>query len=325
MDVNTRQLRYFVAVAEELNFTRAAARLHIAQQALSAQIRQLEKAVGVTLFRRTTRTVELTPAGAAFLSEVRSVPVALDRSVRAARRIEANESGVLTIGTGEGGALTLTEPILSGFRARHPGVQVDVKVYSYADPSAGLADGSVDVAYLRLPIDGGDWLRSETLFVEPRVVMLPTSHRLAARGVIAAAELADEPIVGHFCDDRAWIDFWSLAEHRAGKPANFVGRASSVLEELQCVGAGMGCVVTVASARLVPSVGVTLVPLASTRGSELAVGWRADQESNLISSFAAVAHSVRDANPEAVYALEHPDMSDRMMPPVPGVIHNPSR
>ncbi|GLX02118.1 LysR substrate-binding domain-containing protein [Microtetraspora sp. NBRC 16547] len=325
MDVNTRQLRYFVAVAEELNFTRAAARLHIAQQALSTQIRQLEKAVGVTLFRRTTRTVELTSAGAAFLSEARSVPVTLDRSVRAARRIEANESGVLTIGTGEGGALTLTESILSEFRARHPGVQVDVKVYSYADPSAGLADGSVDVAYLRLPIDGGDWLRSETLFVEPRVVMLPASHRLAACSVIAAAELVDEPIVGHFCNDQAWIDFWSLAEHRDGKPANFVGRASSVLEELQCVGAGMGCVVTVASARLVPLVGVTLVPLAGARGSELAVGWRADQETDLIRSFAAVAHSVRDANPEAVYALEHPDMSDRMVPPVPGVIHNPSR
>lgn len=314
MDVHTRQLRYFVVVAEELNFTRAAARLHIAQQALSARIKQLEQTVGVSLLRRTTRTVELTSAGAAFLAEARSILAALEHSARAARRIDANESGVLTIGTGEGGALTLTEPILATFRARHPGVQVHVKVFSYADPSAGLADGSIDVAYLRLPISGGDWLRSETLFVEPRVGMLPAAHRLAGREVIAAAELADELIVGHVCTDRAWIDFWSLAEHRDGRPAKFVSAAASVLEESQCVGAGVGCVVTVASARWVPAMGVTLVPLADARGSELAVGWRADHETDLIRSFVSVARSVRDANPEAVYALTHPDMSDRTPP-----------
>lgn len=322
MDINTRQLRYFVAVAEELNFTRAASRLHLAQQSLSAQIRQLEQAVGVTLFRRTTRSVELTSAGVTFLDDARSILAALDRSVRDTRQIQADESRVLTIGTGEGGALTLTEAILAEFRARHPGVRIDLKVYSYADPSAGLADGSVDLAYLRLPITGGDWLRSETLFVEPRVVMLPTSHRLAGRSVLGVDELVDEPIIGHVCTDQAWIDFWSLAEYRNGTPADFVGAAASVLEESQCVGAGLGCVVTVASARWMPSVGVTLVPLADARGSELAVGWRADHETDLIRSFAAVARAVRDANPKAVNALVHPDMNDRVLPPTSGLIHS---
>ncbi|RMI27641.1 LysR family transcriptional regulator [Nocardia stercoris] len=317
-------MRYFVAVADELNFTRAAARLHITQQTLSAQIRQLEKAVDVPLFRRTTRSVELTAAGAAFLAELRWVPAAIDRSVHTARRAAANESGVLTIGIGEGGALTLTEPILAEFRSRHPGIRVDVKVYSYADPSVGLADGSVDVAYLRLPIDGGDWLRSETLFVEPRVVMVPGTHRFATRDVLAAAELADEPIVGHVCADRAWIDFWSLADHRDGKPARFVGSASSVLEEVQCVGAGLGCVVTVASARWVPPVGVALVPLADARGSELAVGWRVDHHTEAVRAFVAVARAVRDANPQTVYALAHPDLNDRSIPPTIPVIHSQS-
>ncbi|WP_224275015.1 LysR substrate-binding domain-containing protein [Streptomyces sp. LS1784] len=324
MDINTRQLRYFVAVAEELNFTRAAGRLHLAQQSLSAQIRQLEQALGVTLFRRTTRSVELTSAGAAFLDDARSALATLDRSVREARRIEADASGVLTIGTGEGGALTLTEAVLADFRARHPDVRINLKTYSYADPSAGLADGSVDIAYLRLPITGGGWLRSETLFVEPRVVMLPASHRLAERGVLTVAELVHEPIIGHVCADPAWIDFWSLAEHRNGTPTKFVGAAASVLEETQCVGAGMGCVVTVASVRWMPAVGVALVPLADVRGSELAVGWRADHETDLVRSFADAACAVRDTNPKAVKALECPDMNDRVLPPGTGLIHSRS-
>lgn len=324
MDINTRQLRYFVAVAEELNFTRAAGRLHLAQQSLSAQIRHLEQAIGAALFRRTTRSVELTAAGAAFLVDARAMLATLDRSVRETRQIEANESGVLTIGTGEGGALTLTESILTEFRASHPGVRIDLKTYSYADPSAGLADGSVDVAYLRLPIGGGDWLRSERLLIEPRVVMLPSSHRLAGRSVLGAAELVDEPIIGHLCTDQTWIDFWSLAEHRRERPARFVGAAASVLEEAQCVGAGLGCVVTVASARWLPAPGVTLVPLADVRGSELAVGWRADRETDLVRSFAAAARAVRDANPKTVHALVHPDMHDRTMPSTSGLIHSPS-
>ncbi|MER5618986.1 LysR substrate-binding domain-containing protein [Streptomyces sp. NPDC002215] len=324
MDINTRQLRYFVAVAEELNFTRAAARLHLAQQSLSAQIRQLERAAGVTLFRRTTRSVELTPAGVRFLDDARATLAALDRSFREARQIEAAASGVLTIGTGEGGALTLTGAILADFRTRHPNVRIDLKVYSYADPTAGLADGSVDVAYLRLPIDGGDWLRSETLFVEPRVAMVPASHRLARRPLLTVADLLSEPITGHLCADPAWIDFWSLAEHRDGAPAEFVGAAASVLEEWQFVAAGLGCVVTVASARWMPAVGVTLVPIADAGGSELAVGWRADRETALVRAFAAAARAVRDAHPEAVDALVRPDMNDRVAPPTLAPIHRQS-
>ncbi|WP_372477388.1 D-arabinono-1,4-lactone oxidase [Nocardia australiensis] len=107
VDVHTRHLRYFVAVAEELNLTRAAGRLHVAQQALSAQVKQLEKDLGL---HRSTRSVDLTAAGSAILEVARSLLSALNIGAADARRIQESETSTLTLGLGDGAALTLTEP-----------------------------------------------------------------------------------------------------------------------------------------------------------------------------------------------------------------------
>src|SRR5258706_7187474 len=152
VDVQTRRLRYFVALAEELHFSRTAARLHIAQQALSKQIRELEEAVGVQLLQRSTRKVELTPAGAAFLRAAHATLGAFDDGVETARRLARGEDGTLRLGYVVGRALELTRPIVEEFARRHPRVELHLREYGHDDRSAGLAGGSADVAFLRPPI-----------------------------------------------------------------------------------------------------------------------------------------------------------------------------
>ncbi|MGS2809516.1 LysR family transcriptional regulator [Nocardia sp. MW-W600-9] len=313
MEVHTRQLRYFVAVAEELNFTRAAQRLHVSQQGLSTQIKQLERTLEVALFARTTRTVELTTAGAVFLRDARAMLTGLGTAIERARSVHRGERDRLVLGLLEGGALTLTEPILSAFRERHPDVSVELRHFSYEDPAVGLTDGSVDVAFARRPfVDDG--VRFEPLFTEPLMVMLPSSHRLADRTEVSAHELLDEPLLGAATPDPVWNAYWELSEYRGGRPAPVVDRSTSLLEELNKVATGVGIVLTAACARWIPFPRVRLVPVADTTPNEVAVGWRADQETPLVRSFVEIARSVRDAHPDLVRDLQEPDFADCSVP-----------
>ncbi|MEV0033429.1 LysR substrate-binding domain-containing protein [Nocardia sp. NPDC050793] len=313
MDLHMRHLRYFVAVAEELNFTRAAQRMHIAQQALSAQIKQLERTVGVTLFVRSTRSVELTAAGAAFLADARALLAASDTAVERARAIQRSEHEQLTLGFLEGAALTLTDPILSAFRERHPGVRLELRQFGYDDPSAGLAGGEVDVALVRLPISTPE-LDFEPLFSEPVVVALPPGHRLAARPLVSARDLLDEPILGSACADRTWNAFWELDSHRGGRPAPVVSRSTTLLEEMHKVMTGVGIVVTAASCRWLTFPGVKLVPITDAAPSRVAVSWRRGRSSALVRSFVDLAQAVRDRYPDLVRAVAEPDFTDPTPP-----------
>ncbi|QVI21464.1 LysR family transcriptional regulator [Nocardia tengchongensis] len=195
MEVHTRQLRYFIAIAEELSFTRAARRLGISQQCLSMQIKQLERTLDLMLFARTTRRIELTVAGSAFLADIERTLDSVDAAVDRARGIQRGECDRLVLGTLEGAALTLTDPILAAFQQRHPRVTVQQRQFSYDDPSAGLRDDAVDVAFVRRPFDHTG-IHCETLFSEPLMVMLPEDHRLADRAEVSVRELVDEPIIG---------------------------------------------------------------------------------------------------------------------------------
>ncbi|MFJ9743494.1 LysR substrate-binding domain-containing protein [Streptomyces sp. NPDC101166] len=314
MEVHTRQLQYFIAVAEELSFTRAAQRLHVSQQGLSTQIKQLEHAMDVVLFSRTTRNVELTAAGAVFLRDVRGALTGLDVAVERARSVHRGEQDRLVLGALEGAALTLTEPILSTFRQRHPGITVELRHFTYEDPSAGLASGSVDVAFARRPfIDDG--VQFETLFSEPLMVMVPTTHRLADRQQVFAHELLEEPILGAATTDPVWNAFWELDSYRSGTPAPVVSRSNSLLEELHKVATGVGVVLTVACARWIPFPGVRLLPIADVQPNDVAVGWRTAHESALVRSFVEVARCVRDTHPDLVTQLEKPDFTDCTVPP----------
>ncbi|MFD7843720.1 LysR family transcriptional regulator [Nocardia sp. NPDC059764] len=303
MEIHTRQLQYFVAVAEELSFTRAAQRLHVSQQGLSTQIKQLEHDMAVTLFSRTTRQVDLTAAGAVFLKHVRNVFTALSSGLEEARAVHRGEHDRLVLGCLEGAALTLTEPILAAFRARHPEVTIELSHFTYETPSAGLANGEVDVAFVRRPfVDDG--LHFEPLFHQPLMAMLPARHRLATRSAVSAAELLDEPILASGPADPVWNAFWRLESHRDGRPAPVVHPVKTLLEELHQVATGMGIAMTVPCAAWIKWPGVRVVPVTDAAPNEVAVCWRAGQQSPLVRSFVEVARRVRDENPDLVARLQ---------------------
>ncbi|MFE5284331.1 LysR family transcriptional regulator [Nocardia sp. NPDC056611] len=312
MQVHTQQLRCLMTVAEEKSFASAAQQLCISQQSVNAQMRQLERALDIVLFARTTPAIELTAAGSAFLRDI-SRTDNLDTAIERARDIQHAEQDRLVLGTLEGAALTLTEPILDAFQQRHPGVTVQQRQSSYDDPSAGLRDGAVDVALVRRPFaDKG--IHCETLFAEPLMVMLPTDHRLADHTQVHVGDLVDETMIGASSKDPEWNAFWELDAYRDGRPAPITHRTASALESQYKVPLGLGIVVTVAAARWLPFPGIRLVPITGAAPSEVAVGWRAAGESALVRSFVDVATKIRDTRHDLVDPLQRPDFTDRTMP-----------
>lgn len=306
MDVHTRKLRYFVVLAEELHFSRAAARLYVAQQALSKQLQDLEKEVGATLLTRSTRSVSLTAAGEAFLVAARSILATFDSVVEEAQRATRMETGTLRIGFGVGAALELTAPILDEFGRRHPEIEVELREYPLTTPSSGLAEGWADLAIVRLPLTV-DGVEFEELFVEPRVVGISARHRLAERASVSVQEILGEPIAMGGSTDAAWRRYWSLEDYRAGKQATRVRHTSSHTEEMGIVGAGMAVTVTVAAAaRYTPSAAVRFIPIDDITGSVCALGWNTDRRTPLVDRFLAVAREVRDREVELMRTIEHP-------------------
>lgn len=190
--LETRELAYFVAVAEELHFGRAALRLGIAQPPLSRAIQRLERRMGVTLLERSSRAVHLTPAGSVFLAESRK---ALDAVEAAVRRTQRVGQGVprLTVAMKPDGDAGLLERILPVFRRDPDAVDVEVTVCGIGEQARMLRDGRVDVAFLHAPHDDLAGFDTELLLTQDQVAMLSRDHRLADRAVIRLSDLADEP------------------------------------------------------------------------------------------------------------------------------------
>jgi DNA-binding transcriptional LysR family regulator len=189
-DVEVRELRYFIAVAEELNFTRAAERLGIAQPPLSTAIGKLERKLGVTLLDRTSRRVTLTPAGATLLEQGRIAVEQVGAAVERTRR-RGTEPDRLTVAVKAGGGTELIRNITRRY-AREPGMPPVHLLFGHpGGPAAALRAGTADVGILRSPFAGRglDW---DVLLTEPRVAVLPTDHRLAGRRRLCRADLAGE-------------------------------------------------------------------------------------------------------------------------------------
>ena len=189
-----RHLRYFIAVAEELHFGRAAARLHIAQPPLSQQIRRLEEELQAPLLRRTSRHVELTAAGRLFLQEAKLTVAQADRAVRIARRATQGEIGQLFVGCTPWADFTSWPKVIRGFGKRHPHVEVELHSLSSAEQIVALEDGRIDVGILRPPVHRPT-LMTEPLLTERLVVAFPQGHRFAAYRRVPWRELADEAYV----------------------------------------------------------------------------------------------------------------------------------
>ncbi|MFE7778756.1 LysR family transcriptional regulator [Streptomyces sp. NPDC057445] len=187
-----RELRYFVVLAEELHFGRAAQRLEIAQPPLSRAIARLERRLGVMLLERTTRKVTLTEAGAVLLSEGRAILSAVAAAERRTQQAAQRRSR-LVLAVKSGTAAELLARLLDAYRAERGAATVDLLLCEAHQQQTLLQDGQADVALLHLPFDSTAGLDSETLYTEGQVAILPTSHPLAGRSEIRMAEVTALP------------------------------------------------------------------------------------------------------------------------------------
>src|SRR5919202_3852326 len=181
MDLHVRDLRYFVAVAEELHFTRAADVLHISQPSLSRQIRVLERDLGFPLFTRDRRAVALTAGGEALLPRARALLESWDAAFSEVARLVREATAVLRVGFQTSVARPLYQATVAHFTQTHPGWSVELRLHPWSDPTAGVLDAVSEVAFLWLPVPARERLTMRTLWTEPRHVALWSKHPLAGR------------------------------------------------------------------------------------------------------------------------------------------------
>src|SRR3954447_21088904 len=189
-----RHLRYFVVVAEELHFRRAAERLHMSQPPLSQQIRQLEQEVGAPLLLRNQRRVELTAAGEAFLARARDILEAVEDAARLPRRVQRGETGRLEVGFVGSAMYSVVPELLRAFRERFPDVTLHLRELGTTEQLRRLEDGRLDIGFPP-PRGGGRGLSIEPVPREPVLAALPEAHPLAAAGELRVEDLAGAPLV----------------------------------------------------------------------------------------------------------------------------------
>ena len=293
-----RHLRYFVAVAEELHFGRAAARVRIAQPPLSQQIKQLEQELAVTLFTRTKRRVELTAAGRAFLAEVRRVLAQTEHAVETAQRADRGEIGPLAIGFVPSADLDVLPRALRTWTARFPDVELALHPLSPGGPMDAVRDGRVHVNFVRLPVEGEDGLVVESIQREPLVAALPRAHRLAGLARVKLADLADDTMI-LFPRDVAprYYDVYVGACRRAGFTPRVL-HPGSMQTNLGLVSAGLGVALMPASIRNLRRRGVVYRPLAPpVPWVEMAVAYRSDERSSVVRAFLDVVRGLGRRRP----------------------------
>jgi DNA-binding transcriptional LysR family regulator len=290
--VELRHLRYFAAVAEELHFGRAAARVRIAQPPLSQQIRQLEEELGVALFNRTKRHVELTAAGRAFVEEVRRVFEQTERAVRTAQRAGRGEIGELAIGFVQSADLDVLPRVLRAWSARFPHVEIELHALLPGAQVEALRDGRIHVGFVRLPVDESG-LVVETIQREPLLAALPQGHRLARRARVRLADLAGDTMILFPRDTAAgYYDVFLSACRRAGFSPRVLN-PGSMQTNLGLVSAGLGVALMPASIRNLRREGVVYRPLAApVPHVDMAVAYRQGERSAVLSAFLEVLHGV---------------------------------
>jgi DNA-binding transcriptional LysR family regulator len=309
-EIELRELRYFVAVAQELNFSRAARRLGMAQSPLSKAISQLESRLGLRLLERTTRQVTLTAAGAALLGEAPRVLAAAEAAVARVKRT-AHDGPRLIVALKPGGDGGLLRDILTAYQS--PGLPpAEATIVSWGGPSALVRTGAADVALLRSPLDH-DGLEIEELLTEPRVAVLPAGHRLASRSRLRRADLSGEPLPRWSDADAATTAYWSGRDPQsvaaawpdcAPPPPDTVGPLVNDLTQLlETVALGQAVAFLPAStAARYPRADLVYRPVTGLSPSVVAVAWQQGSRSPAIAAFVRAAVETAKRSTEAVTA-----------------------
>lgn len=288
-----RELRYFLAVAEELNFTRAAERLHLAQQALSASIRNLEADLGVQLFTRSTRHVALTAAGEALVAGARHVLESAAEAVDEVSRVGSGQAGRLIIGfSTAAGSVPKVRDIIRRFSQSSPDVDVRLVEYDFSDPSAGLGSGGSQVAFVFNPLPDTS-LDSLTVFEDPRHVALPNDHPLARKDEVLSADLSGLPWLRVPAPDSAWTRFWF--RHPLGEPST--GAEIRTADEwVPAIEAGRGVAFTMPTVMAnFPNTEIATRPVVDLEPGAVLLAWRREDRDPVVAALVQAARELLTA------------------------------
>ena len=291
-DIELRHLRYFVAVAEELHFGRAAQRLHIAQPPLSQQIRKLEEAIGHPLLLRTSRNVRLTAAGEELLKRAQQTLRKVAEDVHNTRRIGRGEVGTLTVGFISSAMLTALPRMLSEYRTRFPHVELRLREFYTSALLLALRDGTADIGFTR-DADEDETLHTEILLPEPYIAVVSSQHPLAEKTSIRIDELRTDPFVlfspqvGH----NAWEKVMRLCQQGGFRP-RIVQEAPHWLTILRLVGTGLGVTIAPACVQGIADRDVRCVKLRGAKVfSHLELAYRAETLTELEETFLSLARN----------------------------------
>ncbi|MDM9383641.1 LysR substrate-binding domain-containing protein [Chlorogloeopsis sp. ULAP01] len=287
MNIELRHLHYFIAVAEELNFGRAAERLHIAQPPLTRQIRHLEEELGVKLFHRTTRRIQLTEPGRVYLAEARRVLAQIQEGIVLARLASRGEIGRLVIGFEGSSAYDIVPLSVKVFKERFPKVNLIVYEMTTGDQVQALHNAHIEIGFVVPPLSNACNLMVENILREPLVVALPQTHHLSNQSELNMANLNDETFIicprHHKC---GLYDHVIAVCHQAGFSPRLTQETSEVQSILGFVAAGLGVALLPASVTHLQKSGVVYRRLQPpTAELELAIAWQREKSSPMLPAF----------------------------------------
>lgn len=288
-----RHLRYFVTVAEELHFGRAAQRLQIAQPPLSQQIRQLEEELGVQLFHRTKRSVQLTEAGQLFLEEACQILTRAEQAIQIVQRADRGETGRLTLGFVGSATYSILPGVLKVFRRRFPEVLLNLHKMTTTQQVQALHEDRIHLGFVRPPIYEQE-LMIESILKEPFVAVLPEFHRLANETQISLLTLANDPFIlfPRYLGSGFYDQIVNMCQQVGFQP-QVAQEAIQMQTIISLVAAELGVALVPASVQNLQRVGVVYKALAeSTSQVELAMVWRPDKISSVLQKFLEVTRQV---------------------------------
>lgn len=291
MQIDFRQLRYFVALADTLHFGRAAALLHISQPPLSRQIAALEEALGVALFQRTSRQVKLTAAGRHFHEQAARIIASLDTAVRSTQATERGERGVLRVGFTMSAAWSILPPLVKAYSDAYPDADLQLSEVLPRELNDALVSGNADIG-IAFPWQRPPGLEYMAVHTEPLCAVLPAAHRLAQNDAIAVNDLAGEPFISFpagtapalhelvigCCRDHGFEPHIRLETHLQQTIVNLVA-------------AGLGVSLVPQSMSKMQLPGAVFRPISGTRMVEQGVIWAADNDNPCLAGFLECART----------------------------------
>jgi DNA-binding transcriptional LysR family regulator len=287
-NIELRHIRYFLTIVEEMNFGRAAERLNIAQPGLSQQIKALENILGATLIDRSRRQMQLTLAGEIFAKEAAKVLAQVDVAARGAVRAARGEVGRLAVGyVGSAAFSGVLHQVVGDYRRQHPMVELDIADMEMVRQIEALADGRLDIAFIRPPIDMPEEIATLTLLQEELLIALPASHPMAARDIVTLASLRDETfVIPQHAPRVSFHRHTTVACQAAGFEPKLGPRGHDFLTIISIVSVGLGIALVPRSVSNIRAQGVTFRPLADVSPkAELSVAYRRSDTSPVVRGF----------------------------------------